>query len=146
MYKTDREITLAVGPSGLYLRLLRPRRTLCSKCETIPATFFTEPEAVFDHSPTITDLKSSAASGCHLCTLLCRSLEEGFVSSFVEETLDGAHGKIEVAHGEKWFPGGNRWDMITPIHHYKGSSSGSVVGWGSHLRFKFAEEPGLYIL
>ncbi len=176
----DREVILQFDSAGrLYLRELRPKRKLCSKCSRIPLAFFVEPgidnginflplsanmlsnedeefttiyntlfapdfsnPAVFEHR-TFNGLQRSVKSGCHLCTLIDRSLESGGKSALTAAT-DVDDGKIILTHQVKRFPIGTKWDAIIPIHLRKGSNCGPLVRVGLYLRFMVTGAPGRF--
>jgi hypothetical protein len=131
---------VAFRPDGqLYIRRLRPKRRLCAKCSNIPLDFFNVVQSEYDHYESRKELQKSAKSGCHLCTLLDRSLDEGFGDDDVDSE---EHGKIELMHHEKRFPFGSKWDYISVLHHQRGSSAGFLAGTGLYLRFEINPVPG----
>ena len=89
---------------------------------------------------TYRDITHSAADGCHLCTLVVRSLESGETSAFATADLDGGH--VLLTHQVKRFPlTRSKWDAIIPILA-QSSHSGPIAAVGLYLRFSIAEAPG----
>jgi hypothetical protein len=98
--------------------------------------------ANYEHH-TFHDLMESVKTGCHLCTLINRSLKSGERSALTPAT-EVEEGKIMLTHQVKRFPYGSKWDAIVPLHQRRDSNCGSLVGVGLYLKFMIAEVPGRF--
>ena len=142
------EYEVVMGSGGLHIRRNRPIRRLCDRCQSIPTSFFTELDSWFDHYGSNGDLELSAWNGCHLCTLICRSLREGTEanSGFFDgsDKDDDDNRWLQLKHAEKVFPGGSSWHFIDPTIYRRGRLSGAWMASkiGAWLRFQFVPEPG----
>ena len=99
--------------------------------------------AVFEHYD-FRKLTRSAVSGCHLCTLIRRSLEEGEKSS-PTMTAENDDDQVILTHQTKEFPFiGTKWHGIIPFRQRgpRYSGLGSTTAIGLYLRFDIAPVPG----
>jgi hypothetical protein len=98
--------------------------------------------ANYEHH-TFHDLEESVKSGCHLCTLINRSLRSGERSALTPAT-EVEEGRVILTHQVKRFPYGSKWDAIIPHYRRQDPNCGSLVGVGLHLGFVIAEVPGRF--